>query len=79
MIEFGDGKELGEFPQGDPLDVGREGPGFPFLEKQGGLPACEGTDHQLGMDNNATRSGVKLRGVDWSHFHLGTKAVLYLR
>lgn len=45
VIEFGDGVKLGEFPQGDTLDVGRERPGFPFLEEGGGCPASKGTEH----------------------------------
>jgi hypothetical protein len=46
-VEFGDGVDLGEFPQGDALDVRRERPGFPFFEEEGGLPACERTNHRL--------------------------------
>jgi hypothetical protein len=45
VVEFGDGVNLGEFPQGDALDVRRERPGLPFLEEDGGLPTSEGANH----------------------------------
>jgi hypothetical protein len=45
VAEFGDGMELGEFPQGNTLDVWREWPGSPILEEGGGFPANEGADH----------------------------------
>lgn len=57
VVEFGDGVNLGEFPQGDALDVRREGPGFPLLKKDGGLPASEGANHQF---NPIVTRGVKL-------------------
>jgi hypothetical protein len=47
VVEFGDGVNLGEFPQGDALDVRRGRPGFTFLEEEGGLPASEGADYQV--------------------------------
>ena len=60
VVEFGDGVNLGEFPQGNALDVRRERPGFPVLEEDGGLPASEGADHQV--------SGIVTRGVKLSRW-----------
>jgi hypothetical protein len=45
VLQFGDGMNLGEFPQGCALDVRRKRPGIPFLEKECGLPASKGADH----------------------------------
>jgi len=47
VVQCGDGVELGEFPQGDALNIGRERPGFPFLEEEGCLLASEGTNHSV--------------------------------
>ena len=41
MVEFGDGMKLGEFAQGDTLDVRRKRPGFPFLEEECGFPKAK--------------------------------------
>lgn len=57
VVEFGDGMNLSELPQGDALDVRRERPGFPFFEEDGGLPASKGTNHQVSV---IVTRGVKL-------------------
>ena len=57
VVECGDGVNLGEFPQGDALDVRWERPAFPFVEQEGGLPASEGANHQV---NAIVTCGVKL-------------------
>jgi hypothetical protein len=49
VVKCGDSVNLGELPQGNALDVRRERPGFPSLEEDGGLPACEGANHQVEM------------------------------
>ena len=46
--EFGDGVELSEFAQSNPLNVRREKPASSFLEKAFGIPTGEGADHAAG-------------------------------
>lgn len=71
VFEFGDGVNLGEFPHGDALNVRRERPSFPFLEKECGFPASEGANHQV---NSIVTPNVKLSR--WSSTFTVQKSVM---